>query len=569
MNQATPPQSSRAGRVAVCEYRSGRVFSLCVTKNSGGINVESAAESDAATFDFAAWAKRQRAEELVWVVSGTCSVIRAVPFEAIGDPEQAAAALSLRSEIEYPAEPAHRRGSGAPLPSTGPRTSAVFITVTDPPAGAPWLEGGGALTTPGAALCGLLRLGGRAAVACDEVDGTVSMVALGGSGLVARALRTGKGSREACLSRAQSAVAEAFSGAGVAFDGSSMSGGVTVDDPGAVRARVSGVTADENWLSRFGLALGAGSLVLSGDPLVSGLVGLSARPIAPGGSAAQRFMRWASVPRNAFATIGLGIAALLLLPLGVSMARTGVLEGKASNLDSMQSDMLALDQRSSLYQQLDASRWPMTKLLAVISRCAPEGVELESVQVAHGQAVAIQGTAAIDNTEAPNAFAATLRASGLFTSVNEKRADMTGEKGIEFEITAVVGNAHAEPSKTLPDYAETPLAVRLYGEGATNTRWSASTPASARSTRSASRPSRESTGDRERASERPTTSANFSEEPKVLSDADIAAMDKMTALKERTVRRAYMMANDSKMPSDLKSRLESEVARLDERRSQP
>ena len=113
MNQATPPQSSRAGRVAVCEYRSGRVFSLCVTKNSGGINVESAAESDAATFDFAAWAKRQRAEELVWVVSGTCSVIRAVPFEAIGDPEQAAAALSLRSEIEYPAS-----GSAGPVMAT-------------------------------------------------------------------------------------------------------------------------------------------------------------------------------------------------------------------------------------------------------------------------------------------------------------------------------------------------------------------------------------------------------------------------------------------------------------------
>lgn len=569
MNQITPPQSARTSRVAVCEYRGGRVFSLCATQNSGGINVESAAESDAVTFDFAAWAKRQRAEEMVWVVSGTCSVIRAVPFEVAGDPEQAAAALTLRSEVEYPAEPAHRRGSGAPLPATGQRTSAIFITVSDPPTSTPWFEGGGTLTTPGAALCGLLRLGGRAAVACDEVDGTVSMVALGGSGLVARTLRTGKGSREACLARAQSAVAETFSSVGIESGEGSMSDGVTVDSPVAVRARVSGVTADENWIRRFGLALGAASLAMSGDPLVGGLVGLTARPVAPGGSAVQRFMRWASVPRNAYATIALGIAALLLLPLGVSMARTGTLEGKASLLDSMQNDMLALEQRSSLYQQLDTSRWPMTKLLAVISRCAPEGVELESVQVAHGQAVAIQGTAAIDNTEAPNAFAATLRASGLFTSVNEKRADMTGEKGIEFEITAVVGNAHAEPSKTLPDYAETPLAVRLYGEGATNTRWSASTPASARSARSTSRPSRDPAGDRERASERPTTSANFSEEPKVLSDADIAAMDKMTALKERTVRRAYMMANDSKMSSDLKSRLESEVARLDERRSQP
>ncbi len=513
-----------------------------------------------------------RFDRVVRIVPGRSTVARAV---AVPDaaPAELAGAVALLAEAQLPeAFPAHRRAAGVipDQPRAGMRTALVTGWQPEVVVEAALVAEGIAETwTTEIAALAMLRGVSPLGAYIDPSDGSIAILAGGPERTGARVL-VEEAARLASI--APSIVAESCAALGVeAATVRVRPAGATLhlDDRSiaALRARVGGVPAVTGWLDEHGIALGA-ILVGSGDdPLTRPLGEL--RATAPLGRrpAARRMAAWVGVPRHAWGIAAASLALLVLAPLALSYARLSVLNAKVGNVVERRAERDLAVLRRAMDDQLAQSRWPMSKLLADLAGVTPVGIVVDTLRVSSDQRdVVLQGQA--EKAELVNAFQAKLMATRIFGEVKVNRVEASGA-GVSFDVAAKVQSPYIQAAGA-EDFRTQTLAVRLYGENASNTTppvRSASAGSgprepgrSARSSedsgpRPSGRPSAESPG-------RPSPSAS-GQLPPPLTDEQIKAMDRATATREWVGRRSYAQQHPELDPGE-KARLEDEVRRLQE-----
>jgi Tfp pilus assembly protein PilN len=512
------------------------------------------------------------------------SVARAMPMPA-GAAEALPPALGLLAEAELPETlPPHRRAAGA-IGSGAAR--AALLTGWAGAAPAPltgFLEE--VWTTPAAALAGLRQRSGYA-VATSAGSGVISVVASGADRTIARVLREDNG--PGVWDRAvQTAITDTLRAVGVELaprPGPAPEILLDTESLLALKSRVTGLREESRWISEYALPIGALLLAASPDPLLHPLCSLTASGKATRDPLPERAAAWLSRPRHAAAVAGAAVAIMLLAPLGFAAARLAVLHAKSSGLsDAIQARKSVADQ-AALYAQLETIRWPMTKLLADIASCTPVGVVVDNLRISTDQNISIQGTA--ETYEQLNSFQKNLAQSRVFKDVAVPRYE-TSEKLTSFELSAAVANP-ASPLKADEDFAAKPLAVRLYGEKATNT--TPPLPPRGKELREARAPAARSTPGGEIGGSRSARSGEAASErraeggesrrpqtgdsdalPAALTEEQIGKMDLKASMREWSTRKSYEMTHPKLEAAD-KARLEDEItktkARMDEAKKSP
>ncbi|HYE61200.1 MAG TPA: PilN domain-containing protein [Phycisphaerales bacterium] len=510
--------------------------------------------------------------QVVRVAPGRESIARCVQVPG-GDDASLAGAVSLLAEAELPSTlPAYRRAGGV-LPGgnadlrTGLLTGWVPSARTPEPIG----ETPEVWVSPVACLAMLRGDSGRAAVYCEASEGLICLLVPGPERTVARVTVEEPADGEEWGARVARAVEETAQIAGV------TAASVGIFNTGSrasttrrlllesasvsnVKVRVSGVREDSGWLDDFGLALGAVLIAGSEHAAVRSLAGLHADTPRQQLSPIESATAWIARPRNAWAVIAASLVLMLLVPWGLAHARAAILAPRAESLKELKVGREGAEKKAAMYEQLQKSRWPMTKLLADISTAAPQGVVISQLSLNVGQGVTIKGTASSE--EEITRFQEKLAGTRVFGNVSIGRQAAKGS-GYEFDMTAkVTDNVHAQVKITEEnDYAAKPLGVRLHGEGASNT---AVAPASEPERRGGRRPDRdrgERSGDapaRTEGESRRPASTTPTAVPPPLTDADIAKMDRNTAMKEWSSRQSYAQKNPS-LDSATKQRLKDEA----------
>jgi Tfp pilus assembly protein PilN len=346
----------------------------------------------------------------------------------------------------------------------------------------------------------------------------------------------------------------------------------------AIDRVLSGAPREEVWRSELLPVLGCAVLLAGSDDVGSDamrglgtLAKLSRVELAPEMPALVRAGVWAG---RAWPVL-LGVAAALLVaaPIGLTWARANIAKQRTLTLDAAREKTKDIELKAAVYAQLETTRWPMSKMLADVSGVAPVGVSVKSLRMTVGQPVSMQGEA--KDAEQVNALATALSEKLSFRNVKANRVSPRSQgEGVEFDLSAEIGNVHASITPA-EDFAATPLAVRLYGEGATNTtmpvgavkrvqrgggRAAAATTAGGASGGSAG--SAASGGSASGGSRRPAE-APANEPPAALTDEEIGKMTTGEAMRGWTTRRTYLSRNAG-IDSGLKSRLEEEIRKLQE-----
>jgi Tfp pilus assembly protein PilN len=356
-------------------------------------------------------------------------------------------------------------------------------------------------------------------------------------------------------------------------DASSAAGaiGLTLDASHAVsisggldelRGRALGVRIDDAWLGDFGMALGAAMVALdvpAGLAPLAGLHAVAPRERVPG---IVKFASWVRRPAVAW-TVGAAACVLLVAgPWALARQRAVIATTKAAQLDDAKSATKDLGLKAAAYEQMEAGRWPMTKMLADIAGATPVGVTIEDARLSVEQGVTLRGVAG--SREQVNELERNLGATKLFRNLKQNRNEGKAGGGAEFDISAQVdpGAAHL-PVKAVEDFAATDLATRLHGAGASNTAMPVGAKREVAKSSRSSRSSSSTGGDTIDTSRRPAAGAS-AEPPPALSDAEIAAMDRGAAMKGWSTRRSFLQRNAG-LDQGVKQRLEDEVTKLKDR----
>ncbi|MCE7973610.1 MAG: hypothetical protein DYG92_04685 [Leptolyngbya sp. PLA1] len=525
---------------------------------------------------------RSEAESVLpGLLSGVTRVVRVTPLReticrvttlplagTADNDDQTAGAVSLLGEAELPAvAPAHRRGSGVVGLPMADGARHVLVTAWTGAARDPLGDIDEVWATPVAALAALWAGKGEQAVYVGEREGGVAVLVQSPSRLVARVVPTEVG--PAAGEEAEQVLRETCAAAEAEEPGRLPGGRALVLSDAAragLRAKVRGVRDEVAWMDAHGLALGAALLALEPRRSVSALAALRSVPPREKLSIPARIGTALTNPRTAWLTAGAAVVLLLGAPIALAAGRAAILGARVREIESRVGGQKELEDRAALYQQLEGSRWPLTKLLNDLSTLAPVGVTVSSMRVNAGQDVNLRGTA--KSQELVTRFGAALVDSKVFSKSTINRTEFK-DGGVDFDMTLQVGQPFARvPVSKDPDaakntdYAALPLARRLYGEGASND-----------SVASADRPSRSRRGGATSgspggsASGSPTAAATERRPspsevvPPPVSDADIAKMDRATAMSEWVKRKTYPQKNP-KLDAVTKQRLEEEWPKI-------
>ncbi len=582
------PRNGTGGpaRKLAAAHAQGGFYRLLVAEIRGGsvsiIEARSLREADLAPA-VAAIIRDHKPDQFVRIAPGSGTVCRSVELPG---GEAAAGALPLMAEAELPETlPPHRRAAGL-MPGESPSGGRVALLTgwrdqdTAPPR--PLTDTPETWVAEIAALA-LLRGDSGVAVYAERGDGAISLIA-GGTRTIARILVEDGQSAAGWTASLRTAVRETCQAAGVDRVPVPEGGEITLELPDdavtALRARVRGMKDDGRWLAEFGLALGAILVASDHNPLTASLATMTADGQARRDPPWERAALWLSTPRNAWAVVAASLVLLIAGPLAVAGGRLAILSAKSGELEAGRKERQRIESQSALYAQLEQLRWPMTKLLADIAGATPVGIVVDDLRLGTDLGVTVHGTA--QNLDQLYTFQRNLATSRVFKDVKINRSEVSGS-AVEFDMAADVGSPHIA-AKPAEDFGAVPLAVRLYGEGASNT----ATPVAHRTAastgtapRPAARPSRneeprengasgsssarrESSG--ETPSRRPQPAAPDTPPP-ALTAEQIAAMDRTTAMKEWVSRKTYPQRNPE-VDVATKQRLEEEVVKLKERMDQ-
>jgi hypothetical protein len=193
---------------------------------------------------------------------------------------------------------------------------------------------------------------------------------------------------------------------------------------------------------------------------------LGARP-----DRASVFINRLSEPKTARRVLVAGVLCFVLGPVVIEGARLLLLRWKLPDLEAYQRAEETDRKKQAMYRVLGRQGASMTKTLSDIASCAPEGAEIEFMNVAQsakGQAVTLRGRArpagGQQGSEVMIAMERQLRESGAFDSIqrSSEAPDSRGYQEFTLNATAV------RPTYTVnfpeaQDFATKSMRVRRYG----------------------------------------------------------------------------------------------------------
>lgn len=462
--------SGRAGVVAAAWAQGGawRIVAVAGGATPRVVGTESVTLGDAGGFREAC--ERLGATRVIGVAKASSCVAKAVELPA-GSDEELASALGLMSEAELPGSLPPYRCAGGALPGRGPGglQPALLLGLASVPDGGDAIE---SWTGEAAALAFLVGRTG-CGVVVDRGAASVASVSRSGEGWLVRGFRAGADDPEEWREETSDALGVAARHAGVeapALPTGSEWVWLDQDAKESLRSRVSGVSLDEQWFSRFAVPLGA-ALGAAGGPVAAGaLFGLRVEPPRERRSALARASAWLADPAHALVLILVCAVVAAAAPLAAAWVEREVLRARVATIQTAIDDAggegwLDADRRAALYDALKEARWPMTKLSADLARALPVGADIEFLEIKTGDAIMVRGYA--DSLELVNTFAETLNNSGVFrdfvTNNAQVRDDAGSGRPIEFELRGQVGRPYVDAAG-IDDFADNPLAVRMYGE---------------------------------------------------------------------------------------------------------
>jgi len=437
------------------------------------------------------WIETQRAARAIVALPGADVIVRAVQLPP-ADEARLEGALQLNASAFVQGRTSDWRVASALLPrerGEGIRTGLV----------AEWPEDANRADMPiglseGPMVSFAPAIAGLAAIASvtdapllwvDSANGVLSVCVPTTRGLLARVIRAGGNGEDIEIAEVAQAVGEACVHAGVpcaeipntiertvqAARGA-LSGGFGCADADlgklAALVRDCDEASDPQWWRTHGLAVGI-ALAASGPamPLTRlQWTDLSARPDRVGA-----LINRISEPRTARRIMLVGILTIALAPLAVEGARLLLLRWKLPDLEGYVKAEELDRKKQAMYRVLGRQGASMTKTLSDIACSAPDGIEVEFINIAQsakGQAVTVRGKAraagGLQGTEIMLQMEKQLRESGAFEQVlrNSEAPDTRGYQEFAINATAV------RPTYTVAfpeaqDFARTSMRVRRYG----------------------------------------------------------------------------------------------------------
>jgi len=497
---------------------------------------------------------------VVRIASGGSCVAKIEKLPEASGPELDAA-IDLLAEAVLPEDaPKHRRAAARVETPAGP---AVLATAWHGPAPEE-IEGLDErwMAEPAAMM---LSFGAESSISLspDRTSGSLVVVAAGAGKTVIRCTRLDPAASE----RWDAAAGAAAAAAGVATTPMPATDEVATSASGeGLREMLAGVPRDRGWLSKYAIPAAAAAHLAAGGRLsaMTGGEGAGREP------AVLRLATWLSSPGNAMTLLAASLAVMLLAPPLLAGARAGILHLRSGDYREAQTQRAELSKQAGLYQQLEQTRWPMTKLWADISNATPQNVVIEAMTIEREgtRGLTLRGRA--DSSADLVLLQKNLNNTGVFANVQIGQSETTGASTSFTLQAAVIGPTVA--SRKIDDFAKETLQQRLYKNGARPTTRTAApeppddegmddaTPARAEgeSDRGRTVPSGGGVaGEQTRPAE--TRGARAGEAPAPLTDEQIKAMDRTAATREWASR--LSASRNAKDPAD-KARLTEEAAKL-------
>ncbi|MEI6475397.1 MAG: hypothetical protein WCO75_08380 [Planctomycetota bacterium] len=437
------------------------------------------------------WIESERAARAVIALPGADVIVRAVQLPR-ADEARLEGALQLNASAFVQGRTSDWRVASALLPrerGDGIRTGLVAEWPEDANrADMPKGLNEGPMVSFAPAIAGLAAIASVADVPLlwvDSANGVLSVCVPTTRGLLARVIRAGGNGEDIELAEVAQAVGEACVHAGVpsaeipiaiertveAARGA-LAGGFGCADADltklAALVRNCDESSDAQWWRSNGLAVGI-ALAASGPamPLTRlQWTDLSARPDRLGA-----LINRISEPRMARRIMLIGILTLALAPIAVEGSRLLLLRWKLPDLEGYMKAEELDRKKQAMYRVLGRQGASMTKTLSDLACSAPDGIEVEFINVAQsvkGQAVTVRGKAraagGLQGTEIMLQMEKQMRESGAFEAIqrNSEAPDTRGYQ--EFAINATsVRPTYSVAFPEAQDFARTSMRVRRYG----------------------------------------------------------------------------------------------------------
>ena len=484
------PQRDPAIVAIACRTRAG--WDL-MTVRSGAAALELVATERFAAEDARAaqWIHGQRAGHAVVTLPGADVIVRAVQLPS-ADEGRLESALQLNATTFVLGRTPDWRVASALLPrerGDGIRTGLVTEWPED--AERPHLPGGvheGRNTSFAPAVAGLAALSAwteGTLVSVDAANGVLSICVPTSQGLLMRTVRAGGAGEsiepsdvaravgEACVHASVPAAEIPAAIAGAVQSASRVLGGGFGCSEGDLRRlsqMLSGVAASDapGWWREHGLAVGLAAAATG--PMLA-LTRLQSTDLGARPDRASVFINRLSEPRTARRVLVAGVLCFVLGPVVIEGARLLLLRWKLPDLEAYQRAEETDRKKQAMYRVLGRQGASMTKTLSDIASCAPEGAEIEFMNVAQsakGQAVTLRGRArpagGQQGSEVMIAMERQLRESGAFDSIqrSSEAPDSRGYQEFTLNATAI------RPTYTVnfpeaQDFATKSMRVRRYG----------------------------------------------------------------------------------------------------------
>lgn len=445
-------------------HRAGRSWHVLVADLAGSLPRVVASESFPADRPDRVETLFEQAKvgHVIQIVPASSSVARTCRLPD-SDEETLASALRLQAETWFLAGAADHRTAGAVLESAEGEPNRTGLVVSWPESAnvtpAPVTAKTSWIPEP-AALAALLG-GERPAeplVALDRHDGslTIALCDTGGAGI--RSTHDDFGDADwsevlggIVVETAMSAEHSPAFSRRLADDVVAAIGDLDRDEsacelPGAIRRHARSRlenTGDEAWWRTYGVAAGA-VLAACGPFAATATLQQDAADDSP--AIFERLAHAISQPRTATTVAVACLVFLALLPLAVSGIRLSVLQSRYGDLDAVQTQVQAAQDRLDMYEALDGSAWPMTRLLAEIASNTPDGINITSLLVsldqggftARGEALGRDGDEATERV----ALMQELLADAGISSIAPDWGDPNNFGAYEFTLSGTITNPY-------------------------------------------------------------------------------------------------------------------------------
>ena len=484
------PQRDPAIVAIACRTRAG--WDL-MTVRSGADALELVATERFAAEDARAsqWIHGQRAGHTVVTLPGADVIVRAVQLPS-ADEGRLESALQLNATTFVLGRTPDWRVASALLPrerGDGIRTGLVAEWPED--AERPHLPAGiheGRDTSFAPAVAGLAALSAwteGTLVSVDAANGVLSICVPTSQGLLMRTVRAGGAGEsiepgevaqavgEACVHASVPAAEIPAAIAGAVQSASNVLGGgfgCSNGDLQRLSRMLTGANAADasGWWREHGLAVGLAAAATG--PMLA-LTRLQSTDLGARPDRASVFINRLSEPRTARRVLVAGLLCFVLGPLAIEGARLLLLRWKLPDLEAYQRAEDTDRKKQAMYRVLGRQGASMTKTLSDIACCAPDGAEIEFINIAQsakGQSVTLRGKArpagGQQGSEVMISMERQLRESGAFESI-QRSSEAPDSRGYqEFTLSATaVRPTYPVSFPESQDFARKSMRVRRYG----------------------------------------------------------------------------------------------------------